>query len=892
MPTAFPTATAATLSLKANAPDALIVGEAPRTITVQVQAGEGDTGAVQLHQKFTDRYGAETAGETIVIDLAKPFSTQVEVPVEYFGPTTYTARLMKGDSLLQEEEQMLIRPLPVPRLSLEERAKSPIGTNTHHGAHWETLGAMGIHWARDYSWGWLGEVERLPIASNGLDFSGKFEEADRAGITILPILQQAFRTPDKKFFIDDMPRISNAYQALSNRWPQIPFWELDNEADLVHRDRESEDFKKWYQTYLKYILAADEGLAHAGRGAKVVLNGEAGIHIDEAADMIKKVGDRFSVLNYHFYTGTVAPENAVNDTNTGQESKISKISFLDRVRQINRLAHAAGKEAWLTEIAWAARRGPAVGDRLQSAYLHRIYLLGAWAGTDKTFWFWDRDMPGEGRFSSTGLIHQKEENENRAPKGALPAGAAMAAVSKFIARARYAGSVDLGTGRWCLAFKRPEGGFTVAAWAVGREFPLPVELAAAGESFDMYGNPLRDRQLSDEPAYFTLESLPASWEPQLKVEWTSPRFVNVRSGDQTEMTMDLPAGASVSWEGLPEGARPGDWDNGHATLTAAPGLGAGEYKITAKSSGPGWQKSFPLILRVTTALDVAADSFTPGKPVEVLVTNRISRELSIGIASKDGKLEPAKITLAPGAAGKVQFVASANTLDPAELSFALSDGGDSTFRVRPRFLNVPRVGEIQVDGDLADWPSGGDITPHHLLVIGAEDSFAPNMKIAWSAEGLYVASRIPVGPGFAGARDPKSFWEWTGIELNLNAADENIDRSQDSNRHLLWFTPIQAPLGDWKLYAGEWLKATEGGKKETLNDDQRPMTACRYDGEVLTLEVFVPVEILKAPPAPGQVWPISINAKIGSALSPRTVATWAAGTGAGSNGWGRLRFRE
>src|SRR5690606_37452469 len=133
---------------------------------------------------------------------------------------------------------------------------------------------------------------------------------------------------------------------------------------------------------------------------------------------------------------------------------------------------------------WSARRGPFVGDRLQSAYLQRIYLLAEWAKTDKTFWFWDRDLPGEGRFSSTGLIAQSGELKGDAVTGALPAGAAMAAISKFIAQAEYAGSIDLGEDRWCLAFRRPEGGYTVAAWSVESEYDVPSELDAATEVFD------------------------------------------------------------------------------------------------------------------------------------------------------------------------------------------------------------------------------------------------------------------------------------------------------------------------------------------------------------------------------------------------------------------------
>ncbi len=238
------TAFSAELLVRADAPDALIVGDAPRTFTVTITPADGESGAAQLRQVFTDRYGEKKEGETLDINLSDASSRKVEVPVDYYGPTTYQATLVKDGNVLAEDERMLIRPVPVPLLKMKERADSPIGVNTHHGAHWETLGKMGIHWARDYSWGWLGHATKLPRADNGMDFSNTFQAADKAGMTILPILQAAFRTPDKKFFTGDTALVTGAYKRMSDQWPQIPYWEVDNKAELVHRDREGEGFKK------------------------------------------------------------------------------------------------------------------------------------------------------------------------------------------------------------------------------------------------------------------------------------------------------------------------------------------------------------------------------------------------------------------------------------------------------------------------------------------------------------------------------------------------------------------------------------------------------------------------------------------------------------------------
>ncbi len=624
----------------------------------------------------------------------------------------------------------------------------------------------------------------------------------------------------------------------------------------------------------------------------MVLNGEAGIHFEETKRLIEEAGDDFDVVNYHFYTGTEAPENAFNDTNTGQEGKVNTLSILDRVRQINKLAHDAGKEAWLTEVAWASRRGPAVGDRLQSAYLHRIYLLGAWAGTDKTFWFWDRELAGGGRFSSTGLIEQAEEKKDGDPKGALPAGAAMAAVSKFIGQAKYAGSVDIGPDRWCLVFKRPEGGYTVAAWAVGKEFPLPGELEAAEESFGMYGNPLREKQISDEPAYFHLTGLPAGWEPQLKVEWTSPRIVNFRVGDSAGVSMDMPEGSPVRWENLPDGVQTGEWKNGRSTLGAGPELQPGTYAVKATVEGKGWTKTFPLTLKVRPTLDIETDSFAPGKAAEVKLTNRIGSAVSVTFDSSHGKIEPGSLKLGGGETGTVKFTAAGDTTEPAEITLSLAGGGSQKVHLRPRFLDVPKQADIGIDGDLADWPSTGTLTPQHLKITGPAEDFQPVMKMAWSEKGLFVAAELPVGPGFEGASDPKSPWEWTGLQINMNAADGRKDPNQDGNRHLLYFTPVQDAEGEWSVYAIEWAKKMPDGTNKPLNDDKRPATACSYDGKTLTMELLIPAEVLGTAPKAVETWPLTINCKLAKALSPRTDATWAAGTAGGSNGWGRVRFQE
>jgi len=877
-----------TLAIKADAADALIVDDAPRSVTVTVNVDEPT--ALQLQHTFIDRYGKVTEGQaqTIRAQPGQAWSKQIDVPVDYYGPTTYRATLVDdAGNVIAQAEQILIRPVPVPRLSVEQRADSPIGINTHANAHWETMAAMGVHWGRDYSWYWMGRGENVPVAANRTNFAAVADKAEQAGITILPVMQQVFRTENKQAFRTDGDMIATAYERLSDAFPQYEYWELDNEADLTHRDQTTDAYAHWYQTYLQYIQHADRGLDAAGHGAKVVLNGEAGIHPDRARDLIEKVGDHFAVVNYHYYTGTTAPELAMYDINKGAEDRPRSASFLDQMREINRIAHEAGKEAWLTEIAWSARGGPAVGDRLQSAYLHRIYLLGEWAGTDKTFWFWDRNMRGEGRFSSTGLIDDEW--------GALPAGAAMAAVSKFIGQADYAGSVDIGDGRWCLLFQRPEGGWTVAAWAVGGEYELPAELADVEQAFGMYANPLRDRKLTDEPTYFFIDELPAAWAGQRHVERISASVADLFQGSRVQVEVQANADDRLTWADLPDGATGGDWSRSDgrfiAELNATPQLAVGEYRAAIVASGEGWSKRLPVTLKVRPAVDVQIAPYSPGETSEVALRSRADQPVTATLNAPTGSFGESQLKLDADGSASTRFTAPDDATGPITIEARLSNGATQQYDIRPRHLDVPKAESITIDGKLTDWPDAGTLNPAWQKINGPEDDFKPTMKLTWSDQGLYVASVMPVGPNFRAPAKPDSFWEWTSLEMNMNAFNVH-EHGGKVNGHLFWFVPQKDEAGNWRVYAGEWQKAMPDGTKQTIKDDERPTTAMTYDGQNVTMEVLIPIDVLGEQPRAGHRWRMTLHSKTAEAHIPRTLSIWPAAPGKGWASWGYLNFVE
>ncbi|MDA3873344.1 MAG: hypothetical protein PF795_05235 [Kiritimatiellae bacterium] len=322
------------LRLLPEAEDAVILDGSSRTVEVVLQPGESKPGTYVVRQFFIDRYGKETAGETLQVELSGTWRHRQDVPVEYFGPAQYRVEVSVAgtDHPAVTERLWMVRPVPVPELTDTERIASPMGMNVHDGAHWQTLKAFGVHWARDYSWSWLKRGMHIPKAANHTDFGKKHEAMKAAGIEVLPVMQRAFRTENNKFFIPWGDVIRESYERLSKGFPDIVYWELDNESALQHRDETTEDYRKYLESYVKYIRNAHLGLQAAGTGAKVALDGEAGIHPERARYLLEQAGDSYSVVNYHYYTGTVAPEIAERDINTGAEDRPQTASFLDIMR--------------------------------------------------------------------------------------------------------------------------------------------------------------------------------------------------------------------------------------------------------------------------------------------------------------------------------------------------------------------------------------------------------------------------------------------------------------------------------------------------------------------------------------------------------------------------------
>jgi hypothetical protein len=864
--------------------DGMVLGADSVSVTFQPK-GVMTNGAFELRYTLTDWSGRTVASDAIALGQRHPTPLTVQLPLDRYGPYFLQAHIDNGqDQPYASATRRFLRPVEVPRLSAEQRAASSIGVNTHHQAHWKSLAAMGIHWARDYCWGWLGFGEKAPWSTNQLNFGPVWGSADRAGVTVLPCMQGAFRTEDGKLFIADEAKISDAYERLSNAFPDVPYWELDNEMDLRFHGGHI-GFEEYHQSHLGYIRAAAEGLRRAGHGAQVAPNGDAGIYPERTKRMLtSSVKDDFAMINFHFYTGSVAPELSTQDYNTGARETLGAETFLDMLRGICSLAHDHGKEAWLTEIGWGEKYNYSVGMRNQALYLARVYLLARWCGVDKTFWFFDRDAGGTGRFSTCGLL----DGENRA----RPAAGALATVSKLTALAEYAGMIDLGADRWCMLFRRSDQGWIAATWSVEQEHAVPAPLMGA-EAMDLFGNLHQPEKITPEVAYFLLDRLPTGWDTQRRADWLSPLILNASPGESATAQLHLPGAATVSWRGLPQGASAGSPEIKGETVTCVIDCGVnaamGKHPVEVTATGAGWRKTWRVMLNVVQPVLVASAPYRPGAPAKLTLRPGGAAPLDLTLLAPQGagKIVPAQLRAIPEGT-EATFTATKGSIGPQRIEIRTQGGLTGEHWIRPAFVDVPRVEGLVLDGQLADWPAASRLQEAYFA--GAPEQFRPEARLGWSPNGLWIAVRYEVADLRSGrARD---FWDWPVMELFVDTSSTPAN-GWPKTSHQFWFLPVREG-NSWRAAPGEW-KRGEAIEK-TIPDDSRCRTGISIEKGFVTIEALVPVEALGAAPVAGATWRAGLAAQDALPTQSQRRAAWPMrkrdGLLQGALEWADVRFVE
>ncbi len=829
---------------------------APQSYDLVVSWADGDTETEERH----------------TLTVAEESSLALPVRLPRYGAFPCAVSLEgEGEGEAQVFRTGLAWTPPLPPLSHAERLRSSIGVNTHYGAPWAAFEALGIHWARDYSWGWLGRGETAPTG-NGRDYAAVLREAEAHGLIVLPITMGSFRREDESGFLDDAEAIAAGFERLSRAFPSIPYWEIENEFEYHLRDSGGLD----PVNYRRALLAAAEGLARAG-DARVIPNGTAGIRQDLAEELLASEAAAVApALNSHYYVGTAPPEMGVSDTNVGGADRQTPLTALDQLWRIGRLAHQAGKESWLTETGWDVSNGPAVGEWNQAIYLPRNTLMARLMGTDKVFWFYDRDIPGgTGIFSTCGLI--------RVDGSIRPSGVAMAALSQQTARAEVVGSIDLGDDDLhCVALRQPEGNWTLAVWSIRDEHPLPAGLSD-GPAVDLFGNPVEPAAITPAVTYFSLPELPEAWRGQLGIRLASTTRVMASPGSAATVAVEGEA-TDLTWTALPEGVTAGPWrptpEGAACDLALAPTMAEGLRDMRLAARGDGWERDWPLSLVVGPALIVRGAPYAPGQPeLWILTSDGDPVEATVELLGGPGIVAPSSFAMRPGVPQRVAVVPGASAQGTLTLRVTLSNGVTQEVPVRPSVFDVVALAAPTPDGSLAEW--GADCLLPEDMLSGTNADRRAQVWLAATEVGLAVAARIGVVEPVPGR--PDAFWDCSSLEIF--ADPEGSGGGWTAACAQVWMVPVEAD-GGWTLRAGRWDRIGGAG---AIYDDRIQGAAAR-EGDALVIEALVPWAVLGGAPD-GSPWRLGLSLQ-GVGAQERSVWAWPRHKGDGltdgPSAWGEV----
>lgn len=821
-----------------------------------------------LRATLVDEDGAIAQETATPITVNGSYAQRSEVRLPRYGCFRYVARLAAPGSgeQLAVREVGLAWPVPQPPLTEEQRARSPVGVNTHFWASWELLERIGAHWARDYSWSWLGRGETAPYG-NGVDFAARLADARAHGVTVLPVLQGSFRNPEGTAFLEDATAVREGFERLAATFPSVPFWEIDNEFDYALPGGMFN-----VPNYVRALAAGSAGLHNAG-AALMVLNGTAGIRYDLAESLLNTAAESFAVVNSHYYAGPVPPESGRADV---PRPGGHRLLFVDELARISELSHNAGKQSWLTEIGWDAGNGPAVGEAAQAEYLPRAYLLSLLAGVDRVFWYFDADTDGSGIFSTCGLIRRDDSLR--------PAAMALAALSREVAHAKVIGTLDLGDDIWAVLLELPDGTWTIAAWSVLTEHPVPQELRASAAR-DIYGNPCTPAALDPTVTYFHLRSLPRGWEQGARCRWAGAGVAEAEPGGSAEACLVAPSGA-VEWENLPPGVSAGPWrtdgDQRRSALSLAPGIRSGVYSAVALVRGEDWERRLPLEVCVLPPVRVEGDlTYEPNQPtVLTLWAGRPIEAVEARLVG-DGVVTPMRFDLAHGRPQRVAVVPDPGAEGPLDVEFRLPNGATASVTLRPMQWRIPRPRDVRVDGDLSDWPDVCSLPSAVLAADGAPDG--ARLMLGWDERGLLVAATLPVR-GLVPA-NPDWFWDFTNLEVfvepSLSAAAWGASTRQ------LWFSPVRDGAG-WRLSSGVWDR--RGGNSARTEASEG---ALLVGPDAVAVEVLIPWSTLGTGPEPGEGWRVAVAARA-AGLDGSWAIAWPRlktdGLLDGPTAWGTVQF--
>ncbi len=916
-----PTTPLIDVQLSTGQPGNLFEGQDPRLL-LQVRNWLPDPLKGNLTLSVTDDAGQAVDKQEKPFEAEASLAMSVPLKVARFGRYKLSAHAALQGTEARDTSMFFAKLPSQPELTAEQKIASPYGLNVHSGGPWPLAAyrAAGLVWYREYAftWDWL---ERAKGTNN--DFAGwpYFPKIVQNyldhGAMVAPVLQKSIVKPEfnadgsiKKIGPD--PQWVRMLVQVVSAFPDVKFWELSNEYDLPAANSRAEDRVGWknYGLYHKKFGAVLDLLG--GGSLFAISNGTAGIHPSLTEKLIKEgYFDQIDALSFHHYCGIEPPETNIGNNNTasGEVNNEPPTLFVDQLRQMKKVGNVDGhqRQAWLTEVGWDTLAGKVVTPYQQAVYLPRMWMMAMAAGTDKVFWFYDKDAANPSHFfDGCGLL-----DANLQPKASI---CSLAAMTSLLPTPQYVGSINAGPDTQGYVFQE-DGKLIASLWSISKD-DGPKASFKAERLLDFMGNPVQgnDVQLTMAPLYAVGIDRGGDWYKQTAYDIQSPYMENAAAGDPLKTTVTIHNNRSEPIVGKVSLQLPDGWktDAGEQSYTVAPGktaevtlpfsvsfnesLGLKQATIRFAENGKT-VKEMPLVVLVSRPfmMHVSPIVTAPDEPTTVKVTL-----VNLSTRPQSGKLElklpvswkaiTPTIEVSPLQPREQRVIDTKlawndqwKTGESASVVFVTSDGEMSQPLIPPSF-HIPEVQNVKIDGDLSDWPADSQF-PQWML--GSTDG-KPNAEIhmAWSPKGLLVG--VNVHDSQVVVKNPKEFWDGDTLELFINNQADQKKHSFGKGDHQFWFVPL---VKEHRAYVGQWKQGDE--LPATLYDIQgiESSVVARDGGYVM--EFLLPSERFGFHPQANGKITLNLNLTVHGGKSEREVY-W---TRAKSDGvtthpgeWGTIRL--
>ena len=843
---------------------------------------------VRATLKVTDETGEELFRETQETRFDSTGEIRWSPPVKKYGPyraDLYLERVGAEPENLYQDFAYAPKPHD---LSEEEKLSSPYAMNYHagHGLFLEPFRKAGIVWFRDYAftWSWLKRAKgRNHNFAGWPGYPGILKTYEEADALVMPVLVRSIpklEIIDGEFVNNTPPdREWTTHLAdVLNGFPQLKYWELDNEYALDPDVKHAEDETGWHH-YQEYHKTFGTGVAYLGHGElKAVENGRHGIRPDLVEDAIDNGSFAdIDVINFHHYCGVDAPEINVRNYNTGGGGRKAGL-FGDKVRDVVKIANKDGKEreVFITEFGWDTLAGQIVTQEQQAAYLARAYMMLASCGVDRSFWYWHFDSPTPSAyFDGCGLMTDRHE-----PKPSL---CAMAGLTHLLPDLDYVGEFNAGPGTQGYVFKQG-GQYVAAAWRIQKgDDSIEFDFGPGAELRDIYANPLSGTTatLGITPTYAIGISPKSSAYLQSAYSLDSHHFPSVTAGEESEVLVAVDNNRQEAIEAdltldLPDG-----WLSSAPTQSIrVPVQGSTVVPLKFRIPENESTGAEPIEVSITEnrtpieTLFVRANVLEPyfvtvgpmpvdqrRATIEVIVENQgnVPQDATVSLSLPDtwkALSEPISIeNLRPEEKREVSLALEWDAEIPegqtAEVRVT-SPGVVVSQPIQPPLIRIHRVpGPGWFEGDPSSWPQENRIPD---WMIGSSLGLArTEMWLGWTPSGLWGA--LEVQDSNVRTTDPRSFWKSDVLELFLDTANDKTAKEYGPGDHQYWLVP--QPDSN-SVFLGQWKRGNE--IEETRYDIESIRSKSAATDSGYRMEFLIPwSEIQGSAPRAGTVLGLNLN---------------------------------